>query len=247
MPSHTPFARQALGLASLLCAAATGLALFAGAASAASAASTAEEIRPREPLVLPVRSTFQPTLPTPEHLRLLRQGGLVVYLRHGPSNAKVPDQLPVQLGDCSTQRPLTEAGRQYLDQVGRDLALLQLPYQGVISSPFCRVEESARRVFGEPVLVDAQLRYTAAMPAAEKRPAVERTRYWLSLPVSDPGLNRVVAAHGPNLAEIMDYLPPEGTVLFFRPLGLEANPSFEYLSSISPGQWDAALKALGLR
>ena len=201
----------------------------------------------RPSVSLPARSSFQPTLPSAEHLRLLRQGGLVLYMRHGPSDARRPDQVPVQFNDCSTQRPLTDAGRKYLAQMARDVALLKIPYQGVISSPFCRVEESARRVFGEPVLVDAQLRYTAAMPAAEKRPAVERTRYWLSLPVVEKGLNRVVVAHGPNLAEIMDYLPPEGTVLFFRPLGLDVVPSFEYLSSISPGQWDAALKALGLQ
>ncbi len=241
MQQPTPFARRQLLISAL-----AGLAGLTSL-SCLSSAAVAEDILPRVPLVLPARSLFVPTLPTPEHLRLLHQGGLVVYLRHGPSNAKIPDQLPVQLGDCSTQRPLTEAGRHYLDQTGRHIALMQLPYQGVISSPFCRVKESAQRVFGSPVLVDEQLRYTAAMPAAEKRPAVERTRYWLSLPVAEPGLNRIVAAHGPNLAELMDYLPPEGTVLFFRPLGLDVVPSFEYLSSISPGQWDAALQALGLQ
>lgn len=208
---------------------------------------TTAEVRPREPVALPARSTFQPILPTTEHLRLLRQGGLVVYMRHGSSDARRPDQLPVSLNDCSTQRPLTEAGRKYLDQMARDVALLKLPYQGVISSPFCRVEESARRVFNEPVLVDVLLRYTAAMPEAEKRPAIERTRHWLSLPVQEPGLNRVVVAHGPNLAELMNYLPPEGTLLIFRPLGLDTRPSFEYLASVAPTQWDATLKALGLR
>ena len=97
------------------------------------------------------------------------------------------------------------------------------------------------------MLVDVLLRYTAAMPEAEKRPAIERTRHWLSLPVQEPGLNRVVVAHGPNLAELMNYLPPEGTLLIFRPLGLDTRPSFEYLASVAPTQWDATLKALGLR
>ena len=60
-------------------------------------------------------------------------------------------------------------------------------------------------------------------------------------------MNRVVVAHGPNLAELMDYLPPEGTLLIFRPLGLQANPSFEYLASVAPGQWSAWLKTMGVR
>ena len=42
-------------------------------------------------------------------------------------------------------------------------------------------------------------------------------------------------------------LPPEGTLLIFRPLGLDTRPSFEYLASVAPTQWDATLKALGLR
>lgn len=231
LPTHQ------ISLAALCCVA---FAVFAPCAAAA-------EVREREPVVLPVRSSFQPTLLTTEHLRLLHQGGLVVYMRHGPSDASKPDQVPVQLNDCSTQRPLTAAGRKYLDQMAHHVALLKLPYQGVISSPFCRVEESAHRVFGEPVMVDVLLRYTAAMPTLEKRPAVERTRYWLSLPVVEKGLNRIVVAHGPNLADLMNYLPPEGTLILFRPLGLDADPSFEYLASVAPGQWGAVLKTLGLR
>ena len=224
-----------------LCGAA--LAVFAVLAPRPAAA----ELRERKAVLLPARSSFQTKLPTPEHLRLLRQGGLVLYMRHGPTDARRPDQVPVQLNDCSTQRALSDAGRQYLERIARDIARLQLPYEGVISSPFCRVEESARRVFGEPVLVDVSLRYTAAMPELEKRPAVERTRHWLSLPVVEKGLNRIVVAHGPNLAELMDYLPPEGALLIFRPLGLQANPSFEYLASVTPAQWDAWFKTLGVR
>ena len=233
------FVRRAV--AGLLCSAWTALALAAAPAAAPA------EVYQRQVVPLPARSAFKTVLPTAEHLRLLRQGGLVLYMRHGPSDARRPDQVPVQLNNCDSQRPLTDAGRQYLAQMARDVDLLQLPYHGVISSPFCRVEESARRVFGEPVEVDMALRYTAAMPELEKRPAVERTRYWLSLPVAEKGLNRVVVAHGPNLAEIMDYLPPEGTLLIFRPLGLQAQPSFEYLASVAPGQWGELLKTLRLR
>ena len=225
------------GLAGLCYAALTVLA--SGAAAA--------QVREREPVQLPARSSFKPAPMTAEHLRLLRQGGLVLYMRHGPSDARKPDQVPVRLDDCTTQRPLTDAGRKQLDDIARHIARLRLPYQGVISSPFCRVEESARRVFTGPVKVDVSLRYTAAMPELEKRPAIERTRYWLSLPVQEQGMNRVVVAHGPNMAELMNYLPPEGSLLIFRPLGLAAQPSFEYLASIDSGQWGALLKTLGLQ
>lgn len=182
-----------------------------------------------------------------EHIELLHQGGLVIYMRHGRTDARFPDKIPVELDNCASQRPLSDAGRQQLDQIGQYFATLQLPVQQVVSSPFCRAVESAQRVFGgHPVEVDVPLRYTAAMPDREKQPAVERTRYWISLPVETPGSNRVVVAHGPNVAEIMDYLPAEGTMILFRPLGEGHNPAFEYIASISADHWPVLLQALDL-
>ncbi len=194
---------------------------------------------------IPPRSEFRPLPAGPEHVAMLRQGGLVIYMRHGATDARFPDRIPVQLDDCGSQRPLTDAGRAQLDQIGRHFARLRVPYAPPISSPFCRAVESARRVFGEPVEIDIALRYTAAMPEAEKAPAVERTRYWVSRQVDEAGKNRVVVAHGPNVAEIMDYLPPEGTLIIFRPLGEGPGGGFQYLASIEPAHWPALLRALG--
>ena len=65
-----------------------------------------------------------PTAATAAHVEQLRQGGLVVYMRHGPSDAHRPDQLPLQLDNCDSQRPLSEAGRALLKTIGRDFAKL---------------------------------------------------------------------------------------------------------------------------
>ena len=144
----------------------------------------------------------------------------------------------------ATASPLSEAGRALLKTIGRDFAKLQLPYTELIISPFCRVQESALLVFNRPGTIDPALRYTAAMPDAEKQPAVQRTRHWISLPVASAGHNRVVIAHGPNIAELMDHLPPEGGVLLFRPLGTQHPVGFEYLASIEPHHWPALLRQL---
>lgn len=191
---------------------------------------------------IPAPSKFKVIKATPEHVQSLRAGGLVVYMRHGATDARYPDQIPVQLDSCASQRPLTADGRAQLDKIKAYVAQLKIPYSKVISSPFCRAVESAQRVFSVPLEVDPTLRYTAAMPEAEKAPAVARTRAWISRKVEEPGLNRIVVAHGPNIAEIMDYLPPETTLVIFRPLGEEAG--FEYLASIEPHHWPVLLKAL---
>lgn len=196
-------------------------------------------------VVIPPRSSFVVRPATAEHVALLRQGGLVLYMRHGATDARFPDRIPVNLDDCDSQRPLTEQGRVQLNMIGQYFARLNVPFDRVIASPFCRAVESAGRVFGaDRVEVDVVLRYTAAMPEEEKRPAVVRTREWVSRVVGEAGLNRVVVAHGPNMAELMDYMPPEGTMIIFRPLGEQAG--FEYLASIEPPHWPALLRELGL-
>lgn len=216
----------------------------AQAADPTAATATAAASEPAALAPLPKRSTFQVIAATAAHVQQLRQGGLVVYMRHGPSDAHRPDQLPLQLDNCDSQRPLSEAGRALLKTIGRDFAKLQLPYAELIISPFCRVQESAQLVFNRPGTIDPALRYTAAMPDAEKQPAVQRTRHWISLPVASAGHNRVVIAHGPNIAELMDHLPPEGGVLLFRPLGTQHPEGFEYLASIEPRHWPALLRQL---
>ncbi|MBX9936606.1 MAG: histidine phosphatase family protein [Burkholderiaceae bacterium] len=188
---------------------------------------------------------FQVVKADKDHIDLLRRGGLVVYMRHGATDAHFPDQIPVRLDHCASQRPLTDAGRAQLDQIGRFVRSVRVPYTTVISSPFCRAQESAERVFGKPIEVDPMLRYTATMPTSEKKPAIARTKHWLSEKVPQAGTNRVVVAHGPNIAELMDYLPPEAALIIFRPLGSAAQPSFEYLASIEPQHWPALLTQLG--
>lgn len=194
---------------------------------------------------LPARSAFKPVVASAAHIETLRAGGFVIYMRHGTTDARFPDRIPVRIDDCGSQRPLTDAGRAELDRMGAYFARLGVPYSRVISSPFCRARERARRVFGEPVEVDPLLMYTATMSAADKAPAVARTREWLSTPVAAVGDNRVVVAHGPNIAEVMDYLPREATLVIFRPQDA-AGAGFEYVASIEPGHWPELLQALGL-
>ena len=183
--------------------------------------------------------SFVEVLATPAHIAQLREGGLVIYLRHAATDAKIPDQIPVNIDDCSTQRPLSALGREQIVRLADYWTAAQIPVERVISSPFCRAQETARGVFGDLVELDQQLLYTAAMPSAEKQPAVERTAYWLSQPVHGAGYNRVVVAHGPKIAELMDYLPMEASMMLFRPLG-EAQ-GYAYLASIPLTLWPQLL------
>lgn len=166
-------------------------------------------------------------------LAQLRQGGLVIYMRHGNTDNTRPDQAPkVDLTNCDTQRPLSDSGRELSKQVGSYVREAKIPYQNPITSPMCRAKETAQLAFLS-INTDEGLTYSGSMTSEEKLPVLARTRQLLSDPVPS-GTNRLLVAHAPNLMDIMGYFPKEGTLVIFQPLG---NNHFTYLGSIPPDHW----------
>lgn len=172
----------------------------------------------------------------------LRQGGYVLYMRHGTTDNSRSDQVDLgDFSDCSKQRVLNPAGRQLAVQVGQFIKRAEIPVSMVLHSPLCRARDTARLAFpgGNVVIkqVDA-LMYTANLTQEQKQPNLKITRQWLSEQV-EPGGNRVVVAHAPNMADLIGYfVRPEGTVVVIEPQG---QGRFQYVASIPPTLWAALL------
>ncbi len=196
-------------------------------------AASPEPAKPAEP------AAFVEQLATPQLLDELREGGFVLYLRHGLTDNAVPDRAPaVDLNDCSTQRPLTEEGREQVRRVGEHIRAVGIPIAELHVSPLCRARQSAAAAFPElAAQVDNNLMYTAHLTSAEKAPIIARTRELFTIPVA-AGSNRLLLAHGPNLMDLMGYFPKESTLVVFRPT---ADGSFQYIASIPPEHWAALL------
>ena len=179
---------------------------------------------------------FETIKPSPALLDDLRTGGFVLYMRHGRTDPGQPDQVPIDLEDCSTQRPLTDQGRAEISMVGEAIHSAGIPYTKVLTSPLCRAKESALLAFGPDFQIEKQLKYTAHLTTEQKIPVVAKTRELISTPVAQQGQNRILVAHAPNLADLMGYFPEvEGTVIVFKPRGAG---EFEYLASILPQDWE---------
>ena len=185
---------------------------------------------------------FQEKLADAALLAQVRNGGFVLYLRHGVTDGTRADRAPqVDLNDCSTQRVLSDEGRRQARELGLILQRARVPVGEVIHSPLCRARESAQLTFAtQPQLLRAEplLAYTANLTSEQKIPVIAATRALVSAPVP-AGTNRVIVAHAPNMADLMGYfVKPEGTMVVLRPLG----PSgFEYLGSIPPSHWGTLL------
>ncbi|MBU1352274.1 MAG: histidine phosphatase family protein [Gammaproteobacteria bacterium] len=78
---------------------------------------------------------------------LLRKGGVVAAFRHSLAPGTF-DPPGFRLGDCSTQRNLSEDGRAQARAVGAWFKQRQLQPDKVLSSPWCRCVDSATLAFG---------------------------------------------------------------------------------------------------
>jgi hypothetical protein len=151
--------------------------------------------------------------PSAELLNQLREGGYVLYLRHTSTDFSQNDSRMTSFADCSTQRNLTDRGRDEARALGEHVKRLKIPIGEVLASPFCRTMETARLAFGK-----------ATASHDVRGGPVEASRYeplkkLLSSPVPR-GTNRMISSHGnpfyalagpPYLAEgEMAVVKPEG-------------------------------------
>lgn len=79
---------------------------------------------------------------------LLRAGGVAVLLRHAATVAGVGDPPGFRLGDCDTQRNLSEQGREQSLRIGRWFRRHALVPSAVRSSAWCRCIDTAELAFG---------------------------------------------------------------------------------------------------
>lgn len=217
--------------------------LAIGLAAALSTALAGAAGADAPPAVAPVDAAapaFPVRLADAATLRALRQGGFVLYLRHGPTDTTRADQAPVKLDDCATQRPLNDPGREVARRVGQSLRQAGIPLGDLHVSPMCRTRDTARLAFGDALRpqIDPLLMYTAHLTSSQKAPVHQRTRELLSAPVA-AGTNRVLVGHAPTLADVMGYfLSPEGTLAVLRP----RPGGFDYVASIPPDHWATLLR-----
>lgn len=84
----------------------------------------------------------------PEAAALLRQGGVVMAFRHALAPGTF-DPPSFRLGDCSTQRNLSDDGRAQARRIGEWFSQQALVPSRVASSPWCRCLDTASLAFGQ--------------------------------------------------------------------------------------------------
>jgi phosphohistidine phosphatase SixA len=96
------------------------------------------------PLLGRAQSTTEPA----DFWSLLRQGGNVLLMRHAKTESGIGDPPNFKLGDCSTQRNLSEIGREQSRRVAAAFQREKVAPDEVRSSAWCRCVDTAELAFG---------------------------------------------------------------------------------------------------
>lgn len=163
----------------------------------------------------------------------LQKGGYVIFFRHARTDSSQTDQDTRNLENCTTQRNLSEEGREQARAIGEAFRALRIPLEEVLSSPYCRTRETAQLAFGKAQSTLALLSPLADNSDREAR--VADLRKLLSTPPK-PGSNTMLVAHQLNLSNATGVALAEGEAAIYRPDG---KGGFSLVARVTSEAWQA--------
>jgi phosphohistidine phosphatase SixA len=147
---------------------------------------------------------------------LLREGGQVVLLVHANAPG-TGDPANFELGNCHTQRNLSERGRQQARKLGALIAARAEPVEKVYASRYCRTLDTAKIAFG-PGLIEE----LPALDSVEREPELAEKGHQIVLDMirnySGSG-NLVLVTHRENVAAWTGVKPREAEAVIVAPEG----------------------------
>jgi hypothetical protein len=167
-------------------------------------------------------------------LDLLREGGYILYVRHGEATVG-EDQQNLDFQYCFTQRNISEVGRRQAIYYGEILRNLRIPISyPILTSPFCRTIETAQLAFGwSNVQMDPfwfqVYRLGENLSSAEQKRILDSLQSKLEIKPPQ-GSNKAIIAHGFPNGVGLSQVPNMGTVIV-KPKG--KGEGYEIVSKVS--------------
>jgi phosphohistidine phosphatase SixA len=163
---------------------------------------------------------------------LLARGGQVVMVRHATAPG-TGDPPSFRIEDCSTQRNLSDEGRDEARRLGAAFRARGVAVGRVLSSRWCRCLETARLAFGgaEPWPALDSLYRDPDQEAARTR----EVRALVTRPFA--GGNLVLVTHSFNIRALTGLSPASGEAVVLTPLG---DGTFRVAGRVGPTSWGAA-------
>lgn len=159
--------------------------------------------------------------------RLLQGGGHVVLIRHAQTVSGVGDPAHFKLGDCSTQRNLSEQGKADAARIGLAFRTRDIPVDAVYSSRWCRCLDTAHLAFGQAIPAP----WIDSTFTGDEATRAERTRVTLNALAGRSGKGNVVlVTHAVNIQSLSGVYPASGEMVV---AALETPDSFRVVGRIA--------------
>jgi|SRR4051812_38109120 len=146
----------------------------------------------------------------------LGQGGHIILMRHAQTGPGVGDPPGFRLGDCATQRLLSEAGREQAQEIGATLRKRGVTVDRVLSSAWCRCVDTAELMDVGPVEIFEPLNSFFASGDTKHR-QTEALREFIGR-WEGPG-TLVMVTHQVNVTALTGVVPASGEMVVLRPDG----------------------------
>ena len=151
--------------------------------------------------------------------KALRMGGHSVLIRHALAPGTF-DPPGFKLGDCSTQRNLSDAGRVQAKSLGNMFSTMQVVVGQVFSSEWCRCQDTAKLAFGaHKVHTNPALNSPTQLAPEQRQANADSMRKAIQSfnPRSNQSkANQVFVTHMFNIQDITGESVAEGEILVMR-------------------------------
>jgi phosphohistidine phosphatase SixA len=159
-------------------------------------------------------TTVGPAVASEQAWAALSRGGVIALLRHAKAPG-VGDPPSFRLGDCTTQRNLSEEGRDQARRVGTAFRQRRVTVDVVLSSRWCRALETARLAFPDQVQEFPALDSFFADRGEQDR-QTKAVRQQVTEWRGRPGV-LVLVTHQVNITALTGIFPAEGEIVVLEP------------------------------
>ena len=140
----------------------------------------------------------------------LEDGGKIIFIRHAyaPGNG---DPNNFNLNDCSTQRNLSESGKNQAKYIGIFFSKNKIKIDKVLSSEWCRCKETAKIAFKDYSTNNFLNSFYSPKYAQNKKKQIKELKEYVNEFESNENL--VFVTHYVLISEVLNYAPSSGEIV----------------------------------
>ena len=144
-------------------------------------------------------------------IKTLDQGGKLIFIRHAYAPGS-GDPNNFNLNDCSTQRNLSNSGRDQSKSIGNFFSKYNINIKNVYSSEWCRCKETASIAFNKFETKKFLNSFYSLKFAKNRKKQVKEFKRFIKN--WDKKENLIFVTHYVFISEILNYTPKSGEIIF---------------------------------